>query len=101
GARHHDVREDEIEALLLEHRERARGVVADDGLESREPERARQRGERRLIVVDEQDARHAGSSTWTIVPLPGALSTHTLPLWSATVDWTMASPSPVPCCLVV
>ena len=36
-----------------------------------------------------------------VAPSPARLSTAILPLWSAITDCTMASPRPVPCCLVV
>src|SRR5262249_13415651 len=99
-------------ALLLQQRDGARGVVAHDGLVAGQPERARQRRERRLIVVDNQDARHdcsgcvdpprpSGSSIWNVAPRPAVLSTQTRPGWSATTDCTIARPRPVPCCLVV
>ena len=115
--RHHDVGEDDVEALLLQERYRARRLIADDRFVAGEAERARERRERRLIVVHDQHARHAeapfaasafiasacmrGSSRWNVEPRPRALSTQTRPPWSATTDWTIARPRPVPCCLVV
>lgn len=45
---------------------------------------------------DDQDCRAKGSTTATLVPPPGGDSTHTLPWWLSTIDFTIASPSPVP-----
>ena len=61
-SRHHDIREHDVEALGAEQGERARGGVADDRLVAGETEGARDRRQRRLIVVDNQDAAHAGRS---------------------------------------
>ncbi len=89
-ARHHHVGEHQVEPLLLEQRDRALGVVADDRLVAGQPERSSDRRQRRRVVVDNQHARHAspsrgkalspaGSSMWKVVPRPGVLSTQTLP----------------------
>ena len=42
-----------------------------------------------------------GNVMTNVAPCPARLSTAMVPSWSATTDCTMASPNPVPCCLVV
>jgi len=62
-AGHDDVREDEIEALVLDEFGGAEGVVANGGLVSGEAKGARERGECVGVVVDEEEmgfARHGG-----------------------------------------
>ena len=43
----------------------------------------------------------AGRRTTKVVPSPTRLVTEMLPPWFFTMRWQMASPSPVPFCLVV
>ena len=105
-ARHHHVGEHHVERLGLDQFQRARGVIADGGLVPRQAEGARQRGQRVGVVVNYQQVCQNvvlsyPNSIRNVVPRPGSLSTEIRPLWSLTTDCTMASPSPVPCCLVV
>ena len=63
-ARHHDVGEDEVEALVPEERDGARGVVADDGLVARRAgRRATSDASVDAVIVHDQDASHFASST--------------------------------------
>ncbi len=48
-----------------------------------------------------EECMYYGKEIVTVVPFPVSLSTLTSPLWDSTILWTIASPRPVPDCLVV
>ncbi len=77
--RHHDVGKNQIERLRANQLERARGVIGDRRLVAGHAKRARQRGQRIRIVVDNQQAAHAfssdaGRSMVNVAPRPGSLA---------------------------
>jgi hypothetical protein len=98
----HQVEEHEIDFLALEDLE---SLLAALRVERMMAVAAEQRGEDVLedfLVVDDQDvhgaqgARCLGSSTVNSAPPRGSFSARRLPPWRSTIDWLMASPSPVP-----
>ena len=87
---HHDVGEDDVEAVGADQGNSTRGIVTHDRLVTGQPERPRNRRERRWVIVHDQHTRHTrvsrGISTWNVVPRPCSLSTQMRPRWSATTD---------------
>ncbi len=81
-ARHHDVRENHVEALRLREFQRAVGLIAHHRLMPGQAKSPRQRCQRIRVVVHQQQFAHVVvfNSIRNVVPLPGSLCTVIVPL---------------------
>jgi hypothetical protein len=105
-----DLQQHDVGVRFAKGARRARVVPRQDRPTLRPLEAAADRQDIRPmgIVVDHQDvhgccpsgnvavAADTGRATKKVLPLPGALSTHSRPPWSSTTARTMGKPSPVP-----